>query len=224
MARSGNTRVLIVDDQPVFSIGLSSLIEGLNKFTVVGTATNIADAIRIAEKTNPHLVITEINLGSENGMDMIKKLKSMNHEIIILILSMRNERFYSERLLRLGVRGYIMKNAPAGEITEAVSTVLNGKIYLSENERERIFQAMTEESSRRTKDWTVSVHKLSNRELQVFSLIGKGYGTIEIASMYNLSNKTIDTHKEHLKLKLHCSSSQELRQMAVEWSNNSGDR
>jgi len=224
MARSGNTKVLIVDDQPVFSIGLSSLIEGLNKLTVVGTATNITDALRIAEKANPHLVITEINLGSENGMDLIKKLKSMNHEIIILILSVRNERFYSERLLRLGVRGYIMKNAQASEITEAISTVLNGKIYLSENERERIFQAMTEESSRRTKDWTVSVHKLSNRELQVFSLIGKGYGTIEIASMYNLSNKTIDTHKEHLKLKLHCSSSQELRQMAVEWSNNSGDR
>ena len=222
MAKSAITKVLIVDDQPVFSLGLSSLIEGLGKYRVTGISTNINDAVKIAENENPHLVIMEIQLGEENGMDLVKKLKSMNPEVIILILSASNERFYSERLLRLGARGYVMKSAKAEVITEAILTVMSGKIYLGESERERIFQAITEDNSRGAKDWTMSIHKLSNRELQVFSLLGKGYGTIEIASRYNLSTKTVDTYKENLKLKLHCSTSQELRQMAVEWSNNTG--
>jgi DNA-binding NarL/FixJ family response regulator len=104
---------------------------------------------------------------------------------------------------------------------EAIFTVLDGKVYLSENERERIFQAMTGGNMHTSKDGSISIQKLSNRELQVFSLIGKGFGTIEIASRLNLSTKTVDTHKEHIKLKLHCSSSQELRQQAIEWSNHS---
>jgi DNA-binding NarL/FixJ family response regulator len=136
---------------------------------------------------------------------------------------MHDERYYSERLLRMGARGYVMKTEPAENVMEAVKTVMTGKVYLSENERERIFEAMTDESSWGTKDWSNSLRKLSDRELQIFSMIGKGYGTIEIASKFNLSTKTIDTHKEHIKLKLHCNTSQELRQLAIEWSTHSGN-
>jgi DNA-binding NarL/FixJ family response regulator len=137
---------------------------------------------------------------------------------------MYDERYYSERLLRQGARGYIMKSAPAGDVIEAIKTVMEGKVYLSESERERIFEAMTGESTRGVKDWAYSLRKLSDRELQVFTLIGKGYGTIEIATKFNLSTKTIDTHKEHIKIKLHCNTSQELRQLAIEWSNSSGSQ
>jgi DNA-binding NarL/FixJ family response regulator len=219
MGRSSNTRVLIVDEHPLFIMGLISLLESYNKFSVVGTAEDISSALGIAEKESPRLVIMEISLGKENGMDLIQKLKTMNQEIVILVLSINDERYYSERILRMGARGYLMKTSPSNIVMDAIFTVLNGKVYLSESERERIFQAMAGESTRGAKDWTMSLEKLSNRELQVFALIGKGYGTIEIASMFNLSTKTIDTHKEHIKQKLHCNTSQELRQLAIEWSN-----
>ncbi|MCL2210656.1 MAG: response regulator transcription factor [Treponema sp.] len=220
MARIANTKVLIVDNYPIFIKGLTSLLETNNKLNVIGSTSNCEDALRIAEKEKPRLIILEIKLGNENGMDLISKFKSINPEAVILVVSTQDERFYSERVLRLGARGYILKTESIDVVMEAVNTVMDGKVYLSENERERIFQAMTEGSSRGAKDWTVSLQTLSNRELQVFSLIGKGYGTIEIASRLNLSTKTIDTHKEHIKLKLHCNSAQELRQQAIEWINN----
>jgi len=219
MARIPNTKVLIVDNYPLFIKGLTSVLQSNNKLSVIGSVSNCADALKMAEKEKPKLVILEIRLGKENGMDLITKLKSINPEIIILVISTQDERFYSERVLRLGARGYILKTEPVDVVMDAVNTVMDGKVYLSENERERIFQAMTEDSSRGIKDWTTSLQTLSNRELQVFSLIGKGYGTIEIASRLNLSTKTIDTHKDHIKLKLHCNTAQELRQQAIEWIN-----
>jgi len=221
VAKIKNIKVLIIDDQPLFSIGLSSLLENCKKFDISGIAKNPEAALKIFQKENPSLVILETRMGKENGMDLILKLKALNPQIIILIVSANDEQYYSERALRIGARGYIMKTAEKEKILEAVNTVLDGKIYLSEVERERIFQAITGDSTRGIKDWTMSIQKLSNRELQVFSLIGKGYGTIEIASMFNISTKTIDSHKEHLKLKLHCTTSQELRQLAIEWTNNS---
>jgi DNA-binding NarL/FixJ family response regulator len=221
MARTVSTRVLIVDEHPMFIMGLSSLIKSTPSFTVCGEASTIEGAVKILEKEKPQLAMVEIHLANENGMDLIPQLKAFDPEIVILVLSTYDERYYSERLLRLGARGYIMKTASADEVTEAMRTVMSGKVYLSEGERERIFEAMTGESTRGVKDWANSLRKLSDRELQVFSLIGKGFGTIEIASRFNLSTKTIDTHKEHIKLKLHCNTSQELRQLAIEWANTS---
>jgi len=218
MAKNRFTKVLIVDDQPLFSLGLSALLENLKKFEIAGIANNITDALKIAQEENPSIVFLEIRLGKENGMDLIVKLKNINPQIIILVVSANDEQFYSERVLRMGARGYIMKTSDSSVILNAINTVLEGKVYLSDSERERVFQAITVDSSRGIKDWPMTIKKLSNRELQVFTLIGKGYGTIEIASMFNISTKTIDSHKEHLKLKLHCTTSQELRQLAIEWT------
>jgi len=218
MARNGYTKVLIVDEQPIYSLGLASLLESCKKFSIAGITSGINDAMRIAEKEKPALVFLEIRLGNENGMELISKLKILNPQIIIVVLSANDEQFFSERVLRMGARGYIMKSSSADIILDAINTVMDGRIYLSENERDRIFQAITGENSSGKKDWIGSMQKLSNREIQVFNLIGKGYGTIEIASMFNISTKTIDSHKEHLKLKLHCTTSQELRQLAIEWT------
>jgi len=219
MARTGNTRVLIVDEYPLFCIGLSSLIKLIPGYSVVGEAFTIADAMKIAEKEKPNLVIMEIHLGNENGMELIPLIKAKCPGTYILVMSMHNERYYSERILRMGAQGYIMKNAQAADVKNAINTVMSGKVYLSEDERERIFEAITGENYRGMKDWANSMRKLSDRELQVFTLIGKGYGTIEIATKLGLSTKTIDTHKEHIKIKLHCNTSQELRQLAIEWTN-----
>ncbi|MDR0474234.1 MAG: response regulator transcription factor [Treponema sp.] len=220
MARPENTRVLIVDEHPLFCIGLSSLLKLIPGYSVVGEAATIDETLKIAEKERPHLVIMEIHFENENGMELITQLRSRYQEIIILVMSTHDERYYSERILRLGAQGYIMKNAPANIVKEAILTVMRGKVYLSETEKERIFEIMTSESTKGMKDWANSLRKLSDRELQIFSLIGKGYGAIEIASKLNLSTKTVDTHKEHIKIKLHCNTSQGLRQLAIEWLNN----
>jgi len=219
MARPGSAKVLIVDEYPLFCMGLASFLKLIPGYSVVGEAATVADALKIAEKEKPHLIIMEIHLGSENGMELIPQLKSRYPGTFVLVMSTHDERYYSERVLRLGAQGYIMKNAPINNLKEAINTVMAGKVYLSENERERIFEALTGENARGMKNWGNSLRKLSDRELQVFSLIGKGYGTIEIATKLNLSTKTIDTHKEHIKIKLHCNTSQELRQLAIEWAN-----
>ena len=223
MPEAKQLRVMIVEDHPLFSKGLASLIESKPGYRVVGEAPNLSDARAIAEKEKPELAIVDINLGKENGMDFIPWLKSQDPGIVVLVLSMYDERYYSERILRLGARGYIMKDEAGNKVLDAIKTVMSGKVYLSDAERERIFEAMTGENLREGKDWAISVRKLSDRELQIFSLIGKGLGTIEIATRLDLSTKTIDTHKEHIKLKLHCNSSQELRQLAIEWSNHPND-
>jgi len=223
MAKTGNIKVLIVDNYPLYSFGLSIILEKDPRFEIIGTAENGADALKIAEKEKPNLVIMEMHLGKENGLELIPKLKAINPEVSILIISVHDERFYAERVLRLGARGYVLKTESAEGIMAAINTVLNNKVFLSEKERDRILQAMTEESKPGVKDWITSIQLLSNRELQIFSFIAKGLGTIEIASILNLSTKTVDAHKEHIKIKLQCNNVQELRQKAIEWSNRSGN-
>jgi DNA-binding NarL/FixJ family response regulator len=223
MPEAQTVKILIVEDHPLFSKGLAALIESKQGYRVVGEAASLSEAMKIAEQKKPNLAIVDINLGNESGLDLILRLKARNPDIAILILSMYDERYYSERVLRLGARGYIMKDKAPNKVMEAIHTVMSGKVYLSDTERERIFDAMTGESQRGVKDWAVSIRKLSDRELQIFSCVGKGLGTIEIANKFSLSTKTVDTHKEHIKLKLHLGSSQELRRMAIEWASHPGN-
>ena len=212
-------KVLIVEDHPLFSKGLASLITGKLGYALAGEASTLSAAMKIAEQKKPELAIVDIVLGNESGLDLIPRLKSINPDMVVLVVSAHDERYYSERALRLGARGYIMKDKTADDILSAVKTVMSGKVYLSETERERILESITGENLRGVKDWGSSLRKLSDREIQIFSFIGKGLGTVEIAKNLNLSTKTIDTHKEHIKLKLHCDSSQELRRFAIEWVN-----
>jgi DNA-binding NarL/FixJ family response regulator len=221
MAKNENIKVLIIDNNPLFILGLSSILDKEQKFSIIGSASNCADALKIAEKESPKLVLMEIRLGNENGLELIPKLKSLDLEMTILVMSLYDERSYAERVLRLGARGYILKTESADTVMDAINTILNNKVYLSESERDRILQSLTEEPSPSVKDWVNSLQLLSTRELQVLSFIAKGLGTIEIASRLNLSTKTVDTHKEHVKQKLHCNTVQELRQKAIEWFSNS---
>ena len=132
---------------------------------------------------------------------------------------MHDERYYAERALKAGAKGYIMKAEAETSVINAIRTVVDGKIYLSDKEKARI-EDFNSGKEMEVEDTLSSVSNLSDRQLQIFSLIGKGLGTVEIASKLNLSIKTIDTHKENIKVKLHCASSAELRQMAIEWTRN----
>lgn len=208
--------VIIIDDHPLFSRGLAQLIETQNDFKVVGTAKNRNEALELLQKTSPNLTILDLNLGQEDGLELIKDILSFNPQIKILVLSMHNERFYAERALKAGAKGYIMKQEAESQVINAIKTVTQGEIYLSENEKKRIKELLQGDSENSDSFTTIST--LSDRQLQIFSLIGKGLGTVEIAKRLNLSIKTIDTHKENIKAKLHCSSSAELRQMAINWT------
>ncbi|MDR0655055.1 MAG: response regulator transcription factor [Treponema sp.] len=210
-------KVMIVEDHPLFSKGLSSLIASQGSYSVVGEAKDSAEAFKLAGEEKPDLAIVDLNLGDEDGLDLLKDLHSRFPEIAVLVLSMHDERYYAERVLNAGGRGYIMKAEAGNKVMEAIETVLGGKIYLSKAEQERLSAYL--EPGRGQGGPFASVEKLSDRQLQVFKLLGKGLGTVEIAAKLNLSAKTIDTHKEHIKIKFHCNTTQELRQLAIEWVN-----
>lgn len=213
--------VIIIDDHPLFSRGLAQLIETEGDYKVIGMAKNRQEALSLLNTTVSDLAIVDLNLGQEDGLELIKDIMIIRPETKILVLSMHDERFYAERALKAGAKGYIMKEEAESKVINAIQTVTRGEIYLSESEKQRL------KSASKGDDYTDSlktnrfdtVANLSDRQLQIFTLIGKGLGTVEIATRLNLSIKTIDTHKENIKAKLHCASSAELRQMAIEWTN-----
>lgn len=211
--------VLLVDDHPIFSKGLAQLIGAQCSYKVIGEARDNAEAMDLLRRESPDLAVVDLNLGDEDGLETIKNMKAVSPELVVLVLSMHDERYYAERAIRAGARGYIMKQEAGSNVLDAIKTVMSGKIWLSESERERMFNSMVgAEPLRENDDRYTPVNSLSDRQLQIFAFIGKGLGTIEIAAKLNLSTKTIDTHKEHIKLKLHCSNAQELRQFAIEWT------
>jgi len=211
--------VLIIDDHPLFSRGLAQLIETQKEYKVVAMAQNRNEALDTIQKFSPNLAIVDLNLGQEDGLDLIKDILIYSPKTTVLVLSMHDERYYAERALKAGAKGYIMKAEAETSVITAIRTVMDGKIYLSEKEKARI-EDFNSGKEMEVEDTLSSVSNLSDRQLQIFSLIGKGLGTVEIASKLNLSIKTIDTHKENIKVKLHCASSAELRQMAIEWTRN----
>ncbi|MBP3742320.1 MAG: response regulator transcription factor [Treponema sp.] len=208
--------VFIIDDHPLFSRGLAQLIETQADFKVVGMAKDSTEALDFLKNTKPSLIILDLNLGQEDGLELIKKILDIKNTFKILVLSMHDERFYSERSIAAGARGYIMKEEAESQVINAINTVIAGNIYLSENERERI---SSKSKDKDTNDIASLISPLSDRQLQILTLIGKGLGTSDIAQMLDLSIKTIDSHKENMKTKLHCANTAELRQLAIEWFN-----
>lgn len=210
--------VLIIDDHPLFSRGLAQLIETQKTYKVTGMAKDRLEAISMINDLKPNLAIVDLNLGQEDGLELIKDILVMQPRTTVLVLSMHDERFYAERALKAGAKGYIMKEEAEAQVINAIQTVMNGGIYLSENEKQRLKDITDSDSPKTEKEPFDLISSLSDRQLQIFTLIGKGLGTVEIAGKLNLSIKTIDTHKENIKIKLHCASSAELRQMAIEWT------
>ena len=212
--------VIIIDDHPLFSRGLSQLIETQKSFKVTGIAKNKAEALEMVNTNNPDLAIVDLNLGTEDGLELIKEILLIKPQTTVLVLSMHDERFYAERALKAGARGYIMKQEAESNVITAINTVMNGEIYLSTSEKERLEEHSKNQKNPQDGEPFDLISSLSDRQLQIFTMIGKGLGTVDMAEKLSLSIKTIDTHKENIKLKLHCNSSAELRQLAIEWSKN----
>jgi DNA-binding NarL/FixJ family response regulator len=209
-------RVLIVDDHPIVRQGLAQLIEQEQDLTVCGQAENAHDAMRGIEDLNPDLVVVDITLKETSGMELIKDIKISHPSLPVLTLSMHDEAIYAERALRAGAKGYIMKQEAIEKVVTAIRRVLAGDVYISDDMATKMVSKMVG----RDADKGVSpVERLSDRELEVFRLIGEGFGTREMAEKLRLSVKTIETYRAHIKDKLGLQDANEMLRAAIQWAN-----
>ena len=205
-------RILIVDDHPLVRTGFAQLIGDCPDLEVCGEAADMAEALRQLDDNNPDLAIIDLSLAGGSGLDLIEHIKSREQGTLMLVASMHDESLYAERVLNAGARGYINKQEAQDSIIRAIRQVLDGKIYLSEAMTERMLSGMVDR-----RDDKRDIERLSNRELQVFELIGQGVTSGNIATRLNLSVKTIETHQANIKRKLHLKSAHELNQHAIRW-------
>lgn len=205
--------IFLVEDHPIFRRGLRDLIEQDGSFQVCGEADNIGEAWNMITKSLPDMVIIDISLTGRNGLELTKQLKDEYPELPTLVLSMHEESVYAERALQVGARGYIMKHEAVNSIIEAINSVRSGKVFLSDRITSEILVKMVGGGSRSA----LPLESLTNRELEVFELIGRGMTTREISDQLSLSAKTIGTYRERIKEKLKIRNSSELSQRAVQW-------
>lgn len=213
-APASKKKVLIVDDHPITRQGMRMLIDQQPDFTVCGEADNAAYAMELATRLKPDLAIVDITLRTANGIELTKNLKAHSPDLLILIVSMHDEELFAERALRAGAKGYLMKHEASDQVTSALRRIVSGDIYVSERVQARMLSRMV---NNRTGEVVSPVESLSDREMEVFQLLGNGYSTRQIAERLNLSVKTIDSYREHLKLKLNLESGADLIRYAIQW-------
>ena len=208
------SKIIIVDDHPIVRQGLAALINQQEDMEVCAQAADGREAMDQIGKLRPDLVTVDLTLGESGGLELIKNIKSRYPDLPMLVISIHDESLYAERVLRAGAKGYIMKQEATENVTEAIGKVLAGQVYVSEGMSDRIVRSFLGGT---TKSQTPTVSALSDRELEVFQLIGQGYGTRKIAEMLHLSIKTIETYRAHIKFKLDLDNAAHLLQYAVQW-------
>ncbi len=207
-------RVLIVDDHPVVRTGLVELISRESDLEVCGEAGKASQAIQMLEELEPDLALVDISLDDMSGLDLIRMIRQERPSCRVLVCSMHAEGLYAERSLRAGASGYVCKSEGGEQILAAIRTVLQGKIRLSEGGMERVLSSI---SNFGTPSSGPLVEQLTNRELEIFELIGGGKTSREIAQDLHLSVKTVDAHRQKIKTKLNLKNGNELVYRAVQW-------
>lgn len=208
------TRVLVVDDHPIIRQGLSQLLNGEADMAVSGDVADANDAMRAIATLNPDVVVADISLEGVSGLELIKMIKGRYPKLPVLVLSMHDESLYAERALRAGARGYIMKHEAPEVIVTAIRRAIRGEIHVSESVASSLLDRVAD--GRREPRGTL-VDSLSDRELEVFTLIGRGFGTRQVAEKLSLSVKTVETYREHIKDKLKIGNAAKLVRQAVAW-------
>lgn len=214
-AEAARKRILIVDDHPMMRHGIAQLVAAEPDMAVCGEAENARDAFDVVSILKPDLVLADISLPGKNGLEMLKDFQAILPDLPVLVVSTHDEALYAERVLRAGGRGYIMKQEGGEKLLKAVRQVLSGQIYVSAEISTGLLETL---SGRRTGSEGSPMEKLSDREFEVFQLVGQGQGTKEIAHKLHLSAKTVDVHRANIKNKLKLASSPELIHYAVRWT------
>lgn len=205
---------MIIDDHPVVREGLVRLINLQPDLRACGEASTAHQALKTIPVLKPDIVVMDITLEGSNGMDLIKDMKLRSLKSLILVLSMHDESLYAERTLRAGAQGYIMKQEASKEVLKAIHRVLSGEIYLSEKMSAKMLHKVAEGKMDAK---TLPEGALSDRELQVFQMIGQGRGTRQIAEELHISAKTVESYRAHIKVKMNLTNAHELTQHAVHW-------
>lgn len=208
-------RILLIEDHPVFRKGLKALIEEEENLEVCGEADSIATALNQIESLKPDLAVVDIALKGRSGLDLIPEIISMKHDILVLVVSMFDETAYVQRALQAGARGYIVKNESSETVVDAIQALLRGEIVVSEPHHTHILESQFSTPSNAPLDNPQAI--LTNRELEIFQLIGQGKASREIADQLSLSVKTIGTYRERIKDKLGLKHAAELAKYAVQY-------
>lgn len=208
--------VMLVDDHPIVRQGMAQLINREADLTVCGEAASAHEAIALLKTIAPDVAVVDISLEDRSGLDLLKDMLIRRPKLRVLILSMHHESLYAERALHAGARGYVMKQEAPDKVLVAIRTILSGEIYVSEKVNAKMLRALADQRSGEAS--ASPIERLSDRELEVFRLIGKGFSSSEIAEQLCISVKTIETHREHIKGKLKLADTGELRRIAIEWA------
>jgi DNA-binding NarL/FixJ family response regulator len=212
--KSSVKRVLVVDDHPMMRQGLAQLLDNEPDLKVCAEAESGSQAMSVLAAQKVDLILLDISLPDKNGLEIIKDVRALQPEMPILVVSMHDESLYAERVLRAGARGYIMKQEGGKKLLLAVRQVLAGQISVSEKMSARILELFSGHRPAKTSP----IERLSDREFEVFQLIGQGHGTREIADHLHLSIKTVEVHRAKIKQKLELKTATELVRHAVRWS------
>jgi len=205
-------RLFLVDDHPIVRQGLAQLIDNEPDLTVCGQGEDVYTSLRAIRQDKPDLCLVDVSLKDSDGIELLKEIKAMDPDLPVLILSMHDEGLYAERALRAGARGYIMKQEAPTTLLAAIRKVLRGEVYVSENLGATLLRRMV---GGKKKEAELPMDRLTDRELEIFSLIGAGNTVREIAEKLFLSTKTVEAHREHIKQKLNLKSSAELLRYAI---------
>lgn len=213
------TKILLVDDHPITRQGLRALISQQPHFEVCGEADSAPQAVDLLGKLKPDLVIVDITLKTTNGIELIKNLRAQSPLLRVLVVSMHDENLYAERALRAGAQGYVMKQEASDQIIPALEKILKGELHLSAAVKDKILHRFVNNGGEKP---VSAIESLSDREMEVFQLIGNGHSTRQIATRLNLSTKTIDSYREHLKIKLSLTTGSDLVRHAIQWVKSEG--
>ena len=215
------TRVFLVDDHPLVREWLTQLIQRESDLTICGEAEDTREALQKIEAARPDIVVADISLKSTHGLELVKDLQARYPTLPVLILSMHDESLYAERVLRAGAKGYITKQEATKKILLAIRQVLSGQIYISEKMASRMVHKMV---LGRAEEQKSPIERLTDRELEVFQLIGSGQGTRRIAGELHLGIKTVESYRARIKEKLKLEDGTQLLQQAIQWVHSLQDR
>jgi DNA-binding NarL/FixJ family response regulator len=211
---SVKAKVVVVDDHPLFRERLCQLINNEPALEIAGEAETAQEALEMIRETRPDLAIVDITLKTSSGLELIKSIRALSIGVPLLVLSMHDEALYAERAMRAGASGYITKNQEAAQVLEAVKTVLAGKIYLSVEMTSSLLKGFIATGSRNPSN---PIERLSDRELEILSLIGRGRSTRDIAELLNLGIATVDTYRARIKDKMNFRNATDLLHFAIRW-------
>lgn len=208
-------RILIVDDHPIVREGMARLLESESDIEICGSVGTVREALELVANEEPDLVLSDMTLTDRNGLELIKDLKALHPDVPVLVISMHDEKLYAERVLRAGGRGYVMKETASDHLLIAIQRVLQGEIYLSGEASQRLVESFS--GQKKSSSSETPVKRLTDREFEVFQLIGLGKATREVGEQLCISPRTVDAHRANIKEKLGLKNGNELLRFAVRW-------